>query len=430
MTLKRIIPILISANMFMPMTTYAANLTLEDAVSKALINNLELMNTKEGTNVAKASFDAAKGQAGFTVSARDGISFSKQEDSDFSSSNSMSISGSYSLYNGGKTKNTIKSSEMGVDIAELEIEQAKNDLVMNVTKAYYDVLEARDDVKVKQETVDNYTAHLNVVQNLYTGGAKAKVDVLRTEVELANAEQSLTKAKVGYETKMAKLKNYMNDSQELNPTLVSVVRIASDNNDVNYYVAYAEEHRPDIKINNYKVKQAELNLESAKAENKPTVSASAGISRNDDLSNGRDGKFDFSTGVSVNWNIFDGGVTKAHIAEKDSMLKKVNLSLMNSKSQADLNVRTAYLNVNEAQSRFNSTAKAIQKAEEDYRIALVKYTAGEGLMVDVIDAQTALTTAKQNHFNAQYDYARHRAELNNAIGVSYQNGNYYEGENI
>jgi beta-phosphoglucomutase-like phosphatase (HAD superfamily) len=56
--------------------------------------------------------------------------------------------------------------------------------------------------------------------------------------------------------------------------------------------------------------------------------------------------------------------------------------------------------------------------KNDYRIALVKYTAGEGLLLDIIDAQVALSTAKLNFCNAQYDYARHKVELDNDIGLS------------
>ena len=71
----------------------------------------------------------------------------------------------------------------------------------------------------------------------------------------------------------------------------------------------------------------------------------------------------------------------------------------------------------EAEKRFNSTQDAVHQAEEDAFIAREKYRAGEGLMLDIIDAQEALSTAKLNHISAQYDYARYKATVENAMGV-------------
>ena len=71
----------------------------------------------------------------------------------------------------------------------------------------------------------------------------------------------------------------------------------------------------------------------------------------------------------------------------------------------------------EAEKRFNSTGDAVKQAEEDYFIAREKYRAGEGLMLDIIDAQEALSTARLNYISAEYDYARYKATVENAMGI-------------
>ena len=71
----------------------------------------------------------------------------------------------------------------------------------------------------------------------------------------------------------------------------------------------------------------------------------------------------------------------------------------------------------EAEKRFNSTKDAVKQAEEDAYIAREKYRAGEGLMLDIIDAQEALAKAKLNFISAQYDYARYKATVENAMGI-------------
>ena len=417
--LSKIIPIILSVNLLVPMTSYASPLTLEDAINTAIKNNFGLQSTRMNEYSAKANLEKAKGEAGFAISVSDNINFSKQEAMESNSTNALSLGGKYSIYDGGRNKNNIKNSELNINIAELQTEKATNDLVMNVSKAYYDAMEARDTVKVNQDTVKNYVAHLNNVQKLFEGGAKARVDVLRTEVELANAQQKLTKSQVNYDTKIAILMNYIQDVKaKENPTLTSSVKSVPISNNLNYYLNHARENNVILKIDKYKLKQAELNLDTAYAGYKPNVDFSANVGKSFDVYNSRNGEANFTSGVSIGWNIFDSGVTKSNVEEKKVLLNSARLNMLNDEQNIDLNVKSAFLNLIEAQSRFESTEKAIQKAEEKNRIALVKYTAGEGLLLDIIDAQVALSTAKLNFCNAQYDYARHKVELDNAIGTT------------
>ncbi len=420
--IKKIVPIIISAGMLLPTTSYASDLTLEEAVTTALENNINLKTAVENENVAKSNLDIAKGQSGFSVSVSEGVSANKVEGQSSSVSNSFSISSNYSLYDGNKNNNNIKSNEMGIDIARLETEQTANDLVKDVSIAYYNALEARDTVKVNQEVVKNYTAHLDNVNKLFAGGVKAKIDVLRTEVELADAKQKLTKAQVSYDNKIDILKTYMNAYSKDELTLTSPIVMIPLNNDVDYYLKQSKENRTDLKIDNYKIKQAELGVESARAGYKPNVNWSVSTNHSHSFSDSNKGNnFGFSSGVNLNWNIFDGGVTKAKVEENESLLKTAKLNLEKDMLNSSLKIRTAYLNLKEANSRFDSASKAIAKAEEDCRIAIIKYTAGEGLLIDMIDAQTALMNARLNLCNAQYDYARNQVELQNAVGDLYNN---------
>ena len=67
------------------------------------------------------------------------------------------------------------------------------------------------------------------------------------------------------------------------------------------------------------------------------------------------------------------------------------------------------------------TEKAVEKAKEDVFISKEKYKSGEGILLDVIDAELALKTAQQNRSRARYDFARSRAALENATGFSVDN---------
>ena len=125
---------------------------------------------------------------------------------------------------------------------------------------------------------------------------------------------------------------------------------------------------------------------------------------------------EYSASIGVSWNIFDSGVTAGKVDAANTELKIAQATLQKDKNDIDLSVRKNYNSMREAEERFNSTETAIKQAEEDYFIAQEKYKAGEGIMLDIIDAQEALSTARQNYISAQYDYARYKAALEADMG--------------
>ncbi len=404
--------------LWQPVVGSCAALSLDEAVQLALSQNTGLKVTKKGEATAEARLRQAKGTNGVSASLSDNLSSGKVSGAERSDSNSLSLSGSLPIYSGGKNQANIKSSEIGVDTAKLATEREQENLKLSVIKAYYDALEARKNIDVNQESVDNYQAHLTNVQQLYSAGSKAKIDVLRSSVELSNAQQTLIKSQNAYEVKLATLRNYLNMDREEPLSLTTDFAYDRFDTSMAEAIAYAYGNRKDLLSDEYVVEQKELAIKAAKAGFLPTVSLSVGLGQSNDFHPGSDSSQNWSAGVGVKWNIFDSGVTRAQVDEAEVARDVARLTLEKDKETVDLNLRTAYYNMREAEKRFNSTSEAVNQAEEDYYIATEKYRAGEGLMLDIIDAQLALSTAKLNYISAQYDYARYKAEVENAMGIS------------
>ena len=404
--------------LWQPAVGSCAALSLDEAVQLALSQNTGLKVTKKGEATAEARLRQAKGTNGVSASLSDNLSSGKVSGAERSDSNSLSLSGSLPIYSGGKNQANIKSSEIGVDTAKLATEREQENLKLSVIKAYYDALEARKNIDVNQESVDNYQAHLTNVQQLYSAGSKAKIDVLRSSVELSNAQQTLIKSQNAYEVKLATLRNYLNMDREEPLSLTTDFAYDRFDTSMAEAIAYAYGNRKDLLSDEYVVEQKELAIKAAKAGFLPTVSLSVGLGQSNDFHPGSDSSQNWSAGVGVKWNIFDSGVTRAQVDEAEVARDVARLTLEKDKETVDLNLRTAYYNMREAEKRFNSTSEAVNQAEEDYYIATEKYRAGEGLMLDIIDAQLALSTAKLNYISAQYDYARYKAEVENAMGIS------------
>lgn len=317
------------------------------------------------------------------------------------------------LYTGGRLENQIKQSELGVVSADLNTEKTKQQVKLDAITGYYDVLEARNLVAVNQETVDNLNTHLGNVEAQYEIGVVAKSDVLRSKVEMANANQNLIKAQNNYEVALSTLFNTMNIKFDKDVTLVSDLQYAADSRTMEECIATAMSNRPEVAQANTAVEIASSGIDAAKSSKKPTVSLSASTGWNNRVLPDTDS---WSLGVGASWNVFDGGVTNAKIKGAEASSEKAKLQVEQTQNSVEQEVRQSFLNMKEAEKRLESTNVTVEQANEDLYIAQEKYKAGMGTNLDVIDAQLALTQAKTNHIQAMYDYNVNKAKLDKAIG--------------
>ena len=395
----------------------AADLSLQEAINLALAQNTSLKVTQKGEDTAKYALEQAKGNNGVSVGLSDSLTTNKTKDTDRQDSNNVSLSGKLPLYSGGKNQANIKKAKIGVESASLTTQRAQEDLKLNVIKAYYDALESKKTVGVRQETVDKYQEHYTNVSQLYAAGSKAKIDVIRSQVELSDARQNLIKAENSYEVDLAELRNYLNIDRSEPLNLTTDFSYLAFDQDMNACLDYAYANRKDLQVDKNKLAQQEQAIKAAKAGYLPTLNLSVGLSESQRFNPSRQNSHSASATLGLDWNIFDSGVTRAQVKSAETDRDIAKLTYQKDKESIDLAVREAYYNMREAEKRFNSTQDAVHQAEEDAFIAREKYRAGEGLMLDIIDAQEALSTAKLNHISAQYDYARYKATVENAMGV-------------
>ena len=407
----------LSTAFFLPLHADAMSLTLAEAIHTALAANTGLRVTQTGERSADAALKQVRGKNSITAEVSDTLRTSKARDEDAQTSNSLSVSARLPLYSGGANEASIASGEIGTRMARLATERAREDLKYEVTAAYWDAVEASKKIEVQRDTVNKYDAHLKNVTALYEAGAQAKIDVLRSSVELSNARQELTRAENAYAVNLAVLRNLLNISRTEPLTLTSEVAYQPFETTMENCILYANRSRLDLAEERMKVQQKELAVESARAGKKPTVSLTLGTGLSSQFQPRHDTSTDVSASVGVSWNIFDSGVTRGAIEAAEAERDIALLTLKKAEETIDLNLRKAYLNMREAEQRFTATGDAVRQAREDAHIANERYRAGEGILLDIIDAQTALSAAETNAISARYDYARYRAQVENIMGT-------------
>ena len=323
---------------------------------------------------------------------------------------------SMNLYTGGKVESAIRTAKLNLKVADLSVEESKQQIKLDTTVAYFTILQAKNTVKADQETVDQMIAHLKNVQNQFDVGTVAKTDVLASQVSLADNQQTLTKAQNAYNVAVATFNNVVGLPLQSEIKVKDELTHEKYNLSLEDSISYALEHRPEAIQTDHNIEIAKEAVKSAKSGKLPTVTASAAAGWGDTTFPGVD-KDTWTIGLTSTWTPFDSGVTKAKIRQSDSAVVKAEQQAKQTKDSIQLAVREAYLNMIEAEKRIDTSQVTVEQAEENLKIAEVRYSAGVGTNTEVIDAQVALTKAKNNYIQSMYDFNTSKANLIKAMGV-------------
>lgn len=321
------------------------------------------------------------------------------------------------LYTGGKLEGLIQQAKLGLDVAMLSVTKSKQQVQLDATTGYFGVLQARNLVNVSQEAVNSMAEHLKNVEAQFSAGTVAKSDLLRSDVELANSQQTLIKAQNSYDLAIANLNNV------IGLPLSSEIRLKEDliyeqfAMDMEECIKTALQNRPEAIQADKTVEAAKEGIKVAKSDYKPTVALNASNDWNDEDFVGTKNN-NWSASIIASFNVFDSGSTNAKIRQAEAALLQTQEQARQSKDNIQLETRQAYLNMREAEKRIETSSVTVTKAQEDCQIADVRYSAGVGTNIDVIDAQLALTNARTNYVQALYDYNTSKAKLEKAMGIA------------
>ncbi len=400
-------------------------LTLEDSIALALKNNPKMKIAESDRDKASWAVREAQAGQGPTItynhkdtrykSAPSTLTPTPTPTNDFDNTVSLSVS----LYSGGKVDGTIGKAKYDFKVADLDLAETKQQLKLDATSAYFKVLQTRNLLQVRQESVDNLAAHLRNVQAQYEVGTVAKSDVLRSEVELANAQQNLIIAQNDYDVAIASLNNVVGLPLDTDIKLKEELKYEQSKLTLDDGVKFALQYRPDVLQADYTLKGAQETVKVARSGFLPSVTLNGSNNWTDDKFPGSKNS-NWSVYLSASLTLFDTNLTLSKVKEAEAGVVKASEQYRQTKDSVSLEVRQAYLNMKEAEKRIETSQVAVDKAEEDFKIAQVRYNAGVGTNLDVIDAQLALAQAKTNYIQALYDYNTSRAELDKAMGVAVQ----------
>ena len=330
---------------------------------------------------------------------------------------SQEIKVSWPIWTFGKVEGAIDAARYQKNIADLNVYKTEADTKLAAVQAYYQYLEAIKLAEVQAQSVTDYASHLNNVQQQFDAGIVAKLDVLSSNVSLANAKQKSIAADNTRDVAEANLNNIMR--VPMNTTLKPLDKNFPEPEfdlTMEQAILMAQKYRWELVEADYGVRAAEASLRSAKAGYLPTVSVGGGYSWKEASVTAVD-KDDWAVQGGLSWSLWDGGATQASVKKADAAVKTAQETLLQAREKIELEVRQDYLNVLSYKEQIRAAEASVAQAEEAYKIATVRYSSGVGINLDVLDAELALNTARTNYITALYNYNIGLATLEHAMGV-------------
>ncbi len=337
---------------------------------------------------------------------------------------SIQIQASQALYAGGGINASLAGANLVREAAILDLQGVVNDALLTVRTRFYDVLLARESIKVREQSVALLGEQLQNAKNRFEAGASSSFEVLRAEVALANAQPALIQARNSFRLAIEELRQALGFVNTEGENLRKIPEFVGDLNfepasfDLQSSLDAARMNRPEL-ARLAKLEDARVQgIKVARSTFFPAVEAVAGYQWRKTGTSDRfsDAAHGWLVGVQSQWNVFDGRATAGRVAQARSLLAQVQLSREEAQLSIEVEVRRAISSLQEAGELAEASQKVVEQAAEALRLATVRQSAGTATQLDVLTSQVDLTQARNNQLQANYNYLVALAYLRKAVG--------------
>ncbi len=291
---------------------------------------------------------------------------------------------------------------------------ARNQLVHEVTRGFYGVLQAQSFAAVQEKAVQSIAESLRIAQERFAAGGAVKTDVLNLETQLAQANEDLIKARNGAQLALAALNAAIGADVVTAENIEAPGQAALDAPPPECKEPAAFENRPEMRAARLMRQIKEQDLKKAQGGYAPTVSAFGSLDA--DSGNAADFENSYMAGVMAEINIFDGARTRAAVQAARAELESAKADEEKARLNLRLDLQQAFLGTQEAWERLDVTRKSLETAEEARRIVQEQYQQGAADIAILLQTQVGVTAMQTRFAAAQYDYLTALSNLKRAKG--------------
>jgi len=407
---SRIVLVLLAFGLGTRVTQAGPPYTVEEAVAVAKKQNAEILMAAKQLEAAKGGVTEAR--AGFLPGVISTGLLRKRERAEPSTLRSNDYDASLrvvqNLYTGGAITSQLAIARLNEEKRRLEYQALVNRVSMDVRLAFYDVLLNRAKIRVREQSVQVYQEELKTQRERFETGTVGSLNVSRAEVALANEQPELIDAETRLQNSNLRLGQLIGVDASGKPVsnveAAGQLQYAPRHPDLNECLAFADVTRPEIRARQIEVEIENQQLILDRSETRPRVEAFAGyeLYSERDPAVGPEFNHGFVIGLNATWHIFDGYATRGRLqatrARRDAALHALEAAKLSVASD----VRSAFLDLQQADRILQSETRNVQNADESLEIAKGNLSAGLGTQLDILQAASDVTRTRTTRVGAIY----------------------------
>lgn len=408
-------------------------ITLVQAIELALRNNKDIQTARTDLEIARAQLTEAQADLLPTGTAETSLtqdqSAAARRQNDLSRQQGLpgnaaidstnftgNVQITYGVYTGGQRAANIRRAEAEIRRRQLEVERVSEETRFNATDAYYELQRRDAQVAIAQASIEDASQSLRDAQLLEQAGLGTRFAVLQAEVDLATANQDLTRAIADQRIARRQLAQILSIGQHVELTAADEIREAGTwGLSLNDSIVLAYKNRAELEEQLLQRNISEQDRQIAISDVIPKVDLIGQANFIDDLQDNAALATGFSAGARVRWTFFDGGRAFARARQAERNIDRADTEFARRRDEIRRQVEEAYYNLIANQENIRTAQLSITSATESLRLARLRFQAGVGTQTDVINSQRDLTDARSRYLQAIVDYNRSLNSLQRSI---------------
>ncbi|MFH1067092.1 MAG: TolC family protein [bacterium] len=331
------------------------------------------------------------------------------------------------VYSGGAVRNRFAVSKLAKEARRCDYQAAVEQTMMDVRIAFYEVLLNEADIVVRKQAVELLKQELENQKARFAAGAAPRLNVLRAEVSLANEMPALIEAENNYKNSMVRLSEllavpYSIENDDTPFQIKGDLDYSPSNVSLNDCLAKAEAMRPEMKARKLEIETQERQIAVEQSGNLPKLDLFVGYDVLNETSKAspHDTIAGYIAGAAGTWNIFDGFATAGRVKAAKARLGGAFLERDASRNRIHTEVRSAFLQLQQAEATVQSQAQNVSLAEESFKLVQADFNAGLNSQLDILQSRVDLTRSRLNELKARFTHKTALARLQRAISSEFR----------
>lgn len=317
---------------------------------------------------------------------------------------------------------SLKLSAMDVELAVEQARSSRIDMIEQVSKAFYQVLLAKDSYNVYKRVYDNAVENHKIVEKRYSVGQVSEFDFIRSQVTVSNAEPNVFSAENSIVLALWQLKALLGVDLDMNVDCAG--SLADYESAMTSQIDTTGSLADNTTMKQFDIQESmlEQTLKLKRAANIPSLAASinyqfTAMDESFKLAHYRWNPSS-TAALSLNIPIFSGGKRRADIRQAKISLDNIQLQRENTERQLRTAIMSYYSNMQTNLKQYHASSQNIATAKRGYDIAVKRYEVGGGTLLDVDNSQLAYTQAELSRSTSIYEYLINKVSMEKITGSS------------